>query len=396
MAFEITTALRKMLAMDARKKVIQGATSSGKTYGIIPIIYDKCTASRIKATVIAETLPAVKEGCVDIFKNFMMEENRWNDTQWNESSLTWTCFNGSKMQFKSFDSVGKAKAGGKRDLLFINEANHVPYEVADALMIRSKEIWMDFNADAEFWAHTNVLTEPNSEFLKLTYLDNEAIPVETLEDLLNRKSKAEQEEKAGQKGYWWNWWQVYGLGEIGSLQGVVFSNWSQIDLIPEDARIVGYGMDFGFTNDPTTLTAIYEWGESYIFDELIYAKGLLNNELANLMKSLDVKKGVNVYADSADPKTIKDLSTYGFKVKSAVKGQDSIIYGIHKMQEKKFFVTKRSVNLLEELRRYIWATDRSGNTLNKPVEVFNHVIDGIRYYFTSVNKSSGKYMITRG
>ena len=380
--------------MKARKKVIQGATSSGKTYGIIPIAYDKCLAQRIKATIVAETLPAVKEGCVDIFKNFMMDEGRWNDNQWNESSLTWTCYNKSKLQFKSFDSVGKAKASGKRDFLFINESNHIGYEIADALMIRSREIWMDFNADSEFWAHTKVLTEPNSEFLKLTYLDNESIPEETLEDLLNRKNKAEQEEREGRKGYWWNWWQVYGLGEIGSLQGTVFGNWSTIEFLPTEARLLGYGMDFGFTNDPTTLIAIYRYNGEYIFDEVIYQRGLLNSELANIMKSKDIS-GV-IYADSADPKTIKDLSSYGFRIKPANKGADSIKFGIQKMQEEKFNVTKKSVNLIEELRKYTWDTDRAGNATNKPIDAHNHAIDGIRYYFTTMAKNTGKYIVSRG
>jgi phage terminase large subunit len=201
MAFKVTTAFRKMSAMKARKKVVQGATSSGKTYGIIPLLYDKCIAiPRIKVTVVAETLPAVKEGCVDIFKNFMMDEGRWKDEQWNATELVYTSANKSKIQFKSFDSVGKAKAAGKRDILFLNEANHIPYPIADALIIRSKETWIDFNADSEFWAHTEILQQPNSEFLKLTYLDNEAIPESTLEDMMYKKRKAEEEDARGQRG----------------------------------------------------------------------------------------------------------------------------------------------------------------------------------------------------
>jgi len=198
MPFEVTTAVRKMLEMTARKKVIQGSTSSGKTYGIIPILYDKgLYLPRQKITVVAETLPAVKEGSLDIFQNFMQDEHRWKDSNWNASSLTYTLHNKSRIQFKSFDSVGKAKASGKRDILFINEANHISYNIADALMIRSKETWLDFNADSEFWAHTEVLREPNSEFLKLTFEDNEAIPQETLEDLLIKRDKAMREDQAG-------------------------------------------------------------------------------------------------------------------------------------------------------------------------------------------------------
>jgi phage terminase large subunit len=388
MGFEMTTTVEKMLSMTARKKVVQGATSSGKTYGIIPILYDRCLETeRIKVTIVAETLPAVKEGAIDIFKNFMYDTFRWVDDYWNATALIYTLKNGSKIQFKSFDSVGKAKSSGKRDILFLNEANHIAYEIADALIIRSREVWMDFNADSEFWAHTQILTEPNSEFLKLTYLDNEAIPPETLEDLLNRKSKAELEEKNNQKGYWWNWWQVYGLGEIGSLQGVVFSGWKTIDFLPENAKLVGRGMDFGYTNDPTTMADIYMLDGNYIFDEKIYKTGLTNQEIWREFKALGLDNSIYTVADSAEPKSIQELTNLGMKIIGATKGADSIMYGIQRMQEVNFSVTARSLNLIKELRSYSWATDREGKELNKPIDSQNHIIDGIRYFFTSKPKA---------
>jgi len=388
MPLSVTTSLKKMLKMKARKKVIQGATSSGKTYGIIPILYDKCLATdRIKVTVVAETLPAVKEGALEIFKNFMYDEFRWRDNCWNASTLTYTLLNRSKIQFKSFDSVGKAKSGGKRDILFINEANHVPYEIADALIIRSKETWLDFNADSEFWAHTQILKSENSEFLKLTYLDNEAIPTETLEDLLERKRKAELEEQKGLKGYWWNWWQVYGLGEIGSIQGVVFSNWQTIETLPKEAELVGRGMDFGFTNDPTTIVDIYKYNQKYILDERLYKTGLTNSDIWNEFKRLQLDNSIVTIADSAEPKSITELSRLGMKIQGAIKGADSIKFGIQKMQQEEFLVTDRSVNLIKELRMYSWATDREGNSLNKPIDDYNHTIDSVRYYFNSKPKA---------
>jgi phage terminase large subunit len=388
MPLSVTTSLKKMLKMKARKKVIQGATSSGKTYGIIPILYDKCLATdRIKCTVVAETLTAVKEGALEIFKNFMYDEFRWKDLCWNASSLIYTLQNGSKIQFKSFDSVGKAKAGGKRDILFINEANHVPYEIADALMIRSKETWLDFNADSEFWAHSQVLKSENSEFLKLTYLDNEAIPPETLEDLLERKRKAEDEERKGLKGYWWNWWQVYGLGEIGSIQGVVFNNWKTIEILPKEAELVGRGMDFGFTNDPTTIVDIYKIDGKYILDERLYKTGLTNIDIWSSFNSLKLDNSVITIADSAEPKSITELTRLGMKIQGAIKGQDSIMFGIQKMQQEKFLVTDRSINLIKELRMYSWATNREGESLNKPIDDYNHAIDAVRYYFNSKPKA---------
>lgn len=392
MPFQVTTAVKKMLAMKARKKVIQGSTSSGKTYGIIPILYDKMIATDgLKVTVVAETLPAVKEGALDIFKNFMFEECRWSDACWNASTLTYTRPNRSRIQFKSFDSEGKAKASGKRDILFLNEGNHIPYKIADALMIRSKETWIDFNADAEFWAHTELLKEHNSQFLKLTYLDNEGIPKETLEDLLIKKAKAEEEERQGIKGYHWNWWQVYGLGEIGSLQGVIFNNWTQIPELPKEAKLLGTGLDFGFTNDPTAAIEVYQHDGRYILHERIYQTGLLNSDIAKLLQP----HTATVIADSADPKSIEELRRAGVRIKGATKGTDSIRFGIQLMQEKHWYVTAESLNFIKELRGYVWETDKNGDPTGNPIGKLNHGIDGWRYWCLEnlMHPFSGKYSI---
>lgn len=392
MPFQVTTAVKKMLAMKARKKVIQGSTSSGKTYGIIPILYDKMIATDgLKVTVVAETLPAVKEGALDIFKNFMFEEGRWSDACWNASTLTYTRPNRSRIQFKSFDSEGKAKASGKRDILFLNEGNHIPYKIADALMIRSKETWIDFNADAEFWAHTELLKEHNSQFLKLTYLDNEGIPKETLEDLLIKKAKAEEEERQGIKGYHWNWWQVYGLGEIGSLQGVIFNNWTQIPELPKEAKLLGIGLDFGFTNDPTAAVAVYQHDGKYILDELIYETGLLNSDIAERLK----KHTCTVIADSAEPKSIEELRRAGIRIKGVTKGTDSIRFGIQLMQEQQWLITARSLNVIKEWRGYTWEVDKNGNQTGNPIGYLNHGHDATRYWCLEnlMHPFSGKYSI---
>jgi phage terminase large subunit len=391
MGFEVTTAVRKMLALQGSVKVVQGATSSGKTYGIIPILYDRALATpNTLITVVAETIPSLKDGCVKIFQDFLIDEGRWRDENWLGNPMQYRLPNRSKIQFKSFDTEGRAKASGKREILFINEANHVPYPIADALIIRTtKEVWLDFNADSQFWAHKELVGVKGTDFLKLTYLDNESIPEGTLIKMLERKAKAEEEEKAGQKGYWWNWWQVYGLGEIGSLQGVVFNNWSDIDFVPNEAKLLGYGMDFGYTNDPTTLTAIYSYNNEIILDELIYRTGLTNSDIANLAKPLI--KNEPIYADSSEPKSITELQRAGLRMVGATKGADSIMHGLQLMQGQYFRITKRSTNLINEFRNYTWATDKNGMTINKPIDAHNHAIDGIRYYFLSKDKFTGKY-----
>lgn len=379
--------------MTGRKKVIQGGTSSGKTHGVIPILIDRCTKSpRLKVTVVAETLPAVKEGALDIFMIVMQETGRWSDAGWNASSLTYTFNNKGRIQFKSFDTEGKAKASGKRDILFINEANHIPFAIADALMIRSKETYIDFNPDNKFWVHEEVLTEPNSEFLLLTYEDNEALPTETMEDLLIKKAKGFINtslpvnelfvETNIKSTYWANWWKVYGLGMIGMLEGVIFQNWSVIKKIPPDAKLLGYGLDFGFDPDPAAMIAVYQWNKKLILDEVIYQKGLINSNLSKLITGAGAKIGP-IYADSSDPKSISDLQGYGIGIYKVNK--PTIKEGIKLMQEYEYLVTERSIYLQEELTKYKWSKKNPG----EPIKIFNHCIDAVRYLVWMVLGSRG-------
>ncbi len=373
--------------MTARKKVVQGGTSAGKTYGILPVITDKLIKqSGLKATVVAETLPAVKEGAVDIFKAFMYDTNRWIEKHWNASSLTYTFSSRSRIQFKSFDSVGKAKSSGKRDILFLNEANHIAFEIADALMIRSTETWIDFNPDNKFWVHDEVLTSKNSDFLLLTYEDNEALSSETLEDLIEKKEKAFYninlpnpkifEESNIKSEYWANWCKVYIYGEIGNLEGVIFTNWKIIDNLPADAKYIRSGLDFGFTNDPTTCIDKYIYEGQPIYDEILYEKGLTNGAIAKIV-SQGFKR--NIIADSSEPKSIKEIQGYKVDIEGAVKGPDSVKFGIQTLQEKEFLVTARSLNLINELRKYRWIKSKDGKNINVPIDAFNHCIDPMRY-----------------
>lgn len=386
--FIYTTAIKKIRAMSARKCVVEGGTSAGKTYAIIPILIDQAAKHPgLKITVVAETIPAVKDGAVDIFKEVMRNTKRWIESGWIGNPMEYTFKNGSRIQFKAFDNVGKAKASGKRDILFINEANHVAYHIADALMIRSKKTYLDYNPDAEFWAHTEVLEEPNSEFLRLTYEDNEALPIETLEDLLIKKDKAffdpEEENlhdpKNIRSSYWANWWKVYGEGKVGNLEGAVFNNWKQIDTIPPDAKLLGYGQDFGYTNDPTTLIALYSWQGKLILDELLFRTGMLPPDIH---REIQKHKKAKVYADGARPDTIEQIKRLGSPIVGEPKKE--INYGIELLLEYGMLVTSRSLNLIKELRRYLWALDKNGVSINEPIKYWNHLLDGLRYVAIAV------------
>ncbi len=401
-SFKYTTAIKKIRRMKARKKVIQGSTSSGKTYGIIPVLIDRAIkVPGLKITVVNETIPAAKDGPVDIFKKIMQGTRRWRESGWISNPLEYTFANGSRIQFKSFDSEGKAKASGKRDILFLNEANHIDFRIADALMIRSKETYLDYNPDNEFWAHTEILTEDNSEFLLLTYEDNEALPAETLEDMLSKRNKAFHNpliegdalfnEDNLKSKYWANWWRVYGLGQTGRLQGLVFEDWEVVDEMPSAAKLTGYGIDFGFSKSPFAMVGVWKMDGAYYFDEVVYKTGLTNQQAADLAKKNGMDISLQAYADNAEPKSIRELQIEGINVMGCDSKRDLRDNVIRQLQGGTFYVTKRSTNIVNELNRFKWATDRTGEPTGKPIKDHDHAMDAIFYFIGTNDKYSGSY-----
>jgi phage terminase large subunit len=386
--FQRTTVINKILKLNKFVRGVQGGTSAGKTFGILPVLIDIAIKNPLtEISVVAESIPHLKRGAMKDFKKIMISTGRYFDNRWNASDFIYKFANGSQIEFFSADNDSKLR-GARRDYLYMNEANNMTFHAYTELASRTKQgVYLDWNPVNEFWFHTELMNDSDVDFLKVNYLDNEACPESALNFILKAKEKAKTSD------YWANWYNVYGLGEIGNLQGVVFDNWESIDNVPNESKLLAYGMDFGFTNDPTTLTAIYQYNGAYIFDELIYQTGLTNSDIHNLMKSKEIRTNVSIYADSAEPKTIKELSRAGWRINGATKGKDSVIFGISKMQENRFKVTKNSVNLIKELRSYTWDKDRDGKQLNKPIDAFNHAIDGIRYYFTTINKNKGKYYV---
>jgi phage terminase large subunit len=385
--FQSTTAIKKLHALKKRKKVIQGGTSAGKTFGILPILIDRCIRTPLLETsVVSESIPHLRRGAMKDFLKIMIATGRYRDGQWNRSSLKYTFTNGSYIEFFSVEQPDKLR-GARRNVLYVNEANNIPFEAYNQLAIRtSGDIWIDFNPTANFWAHKEVATEDDADFITLTYLDNEALPATIVKDIESARDKAKD------SAYWHNWWQVYGLGKVGSLDGVCLTGWEEIKL-PEEARLLCYGMDFGYSNDPTTVIGLYKYNDAYIFDEVLFQKKLLNSDISNLFKANDIN-GI-VYADSAEPKSIAELRTYGHKVLPCTKGKDSIVYGINLINQNKIYITNRSKNLIKELQSYSWMKDREGNTINKPIDAFNHCIDACRYAITSQlqTPNKGKYFI---
>lgn len=384
-----TTAQRKIARLNKRVRIVRGGTSSSKTFTIIPLLITYCVQRpNTEVSIVSETIPHLRRGALRDFLKIMDLTNNFNPDNYNKSTLTYTFSNGSYIEFFSADNPAKMR-GARRDVLFINECNNVSWEAYHQLAVRTRNfIYLDYNPVSEFWVDTELMNDKDSCHVVLTYKDNEALEPSVVAEI----EKARERAKTSQ--YWANWWKVYGLGQVGSLQGVVFDNWQQVDAIPKDAKLKGYGMDFGYTNDPTTLVAIYEMDGVDYWDEVIYQTQLTNPELSKLMKANNVAQSANIYADSAEPKSIAELKQMGWRgVEGAVKGADSIIFGIQRIQERTIKVTKRSLNIIKELRSYTWATDKDGKTLNKPIDAFNHSIDAIRYFYASERKNKGKYVV---
>ena len=332
-------------------------------------------------SVVSESIPHLKRGAVKDFIKIMQMTGNWIDANYNKSEMRYRFSNNSYIEFFSVDQPDKLR-GARRHVLFINECNNVPFEAYQQLSIRtSKFIYLDYNPSSEFWVNTELIGDKDVDFIILTYKDNEALDKSVVKEI----EKAREKSKTSK--YWENWWNVYGLGMVGSLEGVIFSNWKTISTIPSDAKLFSYGLDFGFTNDPTTLIAVYKYDQKLIIDELLYQTGMLNSDIIRECKRLT--NGVNyIIADSAEPKSIKEISNGGIRIKAAKKGADSIRQGIDLLQQYELLITDRSVNLIKELRNYTWETDKTGAMLNKPIDAYNHCIDGLRYATEDLHKPS--------
>lgn len=380
-----TTAINKLLKLDKFVKGVQGGSSAGKTFGIIPIEIDYAIKNPLTETsIVAESIPHLKRGAMRDFKKIMKETNRWNENNWNASDFRYTFTNQSFIEFFSADNSSKLR-GARRDRLYINECNNIDFNSYTELAMRTKySIFLDWNPSNEFWFHNEIMNDKDVDFIILTYLDNEAAPQSAVDFILKAK------EKSATSKYWENWHRVYGLGEIGNLEGVIFSNWKQIDTMPSDARLLGIGLDFGYSVDPTAIVEVYQYNDQIILNEICYRTGMINSDIAKILP-----KNVVIYADSAEPKSIEEIRRFGINIKGVTKGKDSINYGIQVMQSKDFLVTKDSTNLIKELRGYCWDKDKSGNTLPNATGT-DHIIDSVRYFCMEhfgLKKSYGSYDI---
>lgn len=353
---------------DKRILIEQGGTRSGKTYNIlIWLIFGYCMRQTGKVVTIArKTYPALRTSAMRDFIQILREYNLYDETKHNKSSSEYH-LNGNLVEFISLDQPTKVR-GRKRNLLFINEANELHWEDWQQLVFRTTgRIIIDYNPSDEFhWIYERVKTREDAEFHITTYKDNPFLEESIIQEIELLKDTDE------------NYWRIYGLGEVGVGKAIIFDV-ALIDAIPDKARFLSYGMDFGYTNDPTTLIGVYVWDNELYFKEYIYRTNMTNRDIANEMSRLMIGRRDEIYADSAEPKSIDEIYKMGWNIKPATKGRDSVNIGIDMLKRYKLYVTKDSVNTIKEFRNYKWKEDKNGIVLNSPVDLFNHSVDAIRY-----------------
>ena len=372
-----------LIKSDKRIIVEQGGTRSGKTYNILLwlIFYytERNTAKTI--TICRKSFPSLRASVMRDFFDILREHDLYREDFHNKSSHEYH-LNGNLVEFISLDQPQKIR-GRKRNLLYINEANELFYEDWQQLIFRTDgRIILDYNPSESFhWIYDRVIPREDCDFYQTTYRDNPFLD-EKIKQEIERLQYTDED-----------YWRIYGLGERGMSRATIFQFGTSE--IPQEAKLLSYGLDFGFTNDPSAIVAIYQHGDNLYLDELLYRTGMTNRDLHNHLQSLGLDRRDEIFADSAEPKSIEELHRFGWNVKPTAKGQDSINAGIDILKRHKIFATARSNNLIKELQNYKWTEDKNGNLLNKPIDVMNHALDAARYaVFNKLSKPNyGRYSI---
>ena len=376
-----TNVFNKAYRSKSRITCLQGGTRSSKTYSLCQLFIVKCLEDTGRTfTIVRKTLPALKGTAYRDVLNILKDMELYSEENHNKSELSYL-LNGNLIEFISVDQPQKIR-GRKRDYLWLNEANELTYEDWTQLILRTTEqIYLDYNpSDPYSWIYEKVQTRDDCTFIKSTYKANPFLDEDTISEIERLKDIDP------------DYWRVYGLGEIGSIQTMIFRNFNLVDDV--QGKLIGYGLDFGFTNSPTALVEVRQLDDNLYIKELLYEKRLTNTDLANKLKEFGISRQSEIIGDSAEPKSIEEIYRQGFNIKPAKKGA-GIHLGLDIMRRYKLHITKDSLNAIKEFRGYKWSTDKNGDVLNTPVKVNDHLIDATRYLCLnklSVNHS-GKYYI---
>lgn len=363
-------------------KVIQGGMRAGKTVAIMIVLVGYAESyPNSKITVVGQSYGHLKDGALDDFKKIMRETNRWDDESFNKTELNYEFRNGSVIQFRSID---KMKAHGlARDVLFVNEANAFSYDTFDQLASRTEDfVIIDYNPTSKFWAHEELVEgkhKSRTSFTILTYKDNEALSPQIIKNIESHKPKDGEEPS--------NYWVVYGLGQIGTLEGNVYSGWSEdtFDHIRQVGKLVRYGLDFGFSNDETALVAVYDMADGKLgLVEKLYRKGMLGSDYGEAFRRLEIDPNVLIVADSARPEIIAEIKKEGFRIIPCDKGPGSIVKGIDYVSQRQ--IVYCGANLKREYLSYAWRKRKDGTQLDEPIDACNHALDALRYAISDMHR----------
>jgi phage terminase large subunit len=370
-----TTATQKIKRLNKRIRLVAGGTSASKTVSILLYLIARAQTDKSPTltSIVSESFPHLRRGSMRDFLNIMQEHGYFDDARWSKTEYTYTFETGSKIEFFSADQPSKVR-GPRRHRLFVNEANNIAAEAWEQLLIRTSEFaFADWNPTSDFYIYDDYIqdedamttTTEDAEFIILTYKDNEALEAAIVREIERRQTNK-------------NWWRVYGEGKRGEVEGKVYRDWQIIEELPHEARLTGRGLDFGYSNDPTAIVDIYEYNGGYILDERLYQKGMSNKQIADFLKNLSEPQAL-VVADSSEPKSIDEISSYGINIIPATKGPGSVAQGIQYVQDQRISITKRSTNGIREYRNYMWNTDKEGKIINVPIDLWNHFLDAARY-----------------
>ena len=353
----------------------RGGTRSTKTHSALQFLVFLAVGltHKLVISVVSETLPHLKKGAIRDFEDILQKEGTISGPlkeaqRWNATDNFYQFANGTIIEFFSADTPLKVH-GPSRDILFINEGQNIRWETANQLMIRTREfVIVDYNPTHEFWAHTELATDSRFRSIVSTYKDNRFLTQAQVEDIEKGKKNA-------------NWWRIYGLGETGQLEGRIY-NFSQIDEMPDNPKLVAIGgIDYGFTNSKAAGVYILADPRKRILylDEMFYGLGMLNRDIATALAAYGFpKKGPRLYADCAEPKSNAEIKLYGYNVWASDKSKE-IKDQIAWLSQWTIYVTKRSVNIIKELRNYTWDKDSDGKPLNQPIKEWDHAMDAFRY-----------------
>ncbi|GAB2983953.1 PBSX family phage terminase large subunit [Mucilaginibacter puniceus] len=367
---EATILFKRNYASTAHIVINQGGTSSGKTYAIEQVLFClACQKEKQVITIVGQDIPNLRAGALRdalaIYNSSIQLQAAVKS--FNKSDRIFEFHNGTLIEFKSYSDEQDAKSG-KRDYLFINEANGITWNVYAELALRTKEkIFIDYNPNTEFWVHEKLIGKLNMELIISDHRHNPFA-----DENIRTKVEALKNDD-------YELWKVYARGLTGKLTGTIFNNWNLCNEIPTDARLIAIGLDFGFTNDETGCLEVYKQDGELWINELIYETGLTNADISKRLTGLNVSKKTNIIADSAEPKSIEELRRKGWNITGANKGADSVKHSIDILKRYKINITRNSINLRKEMGIYKWKTDRSGKALNEPVDSWNHLIDPLRY-----------------